>query len=105
MRASNELPKRVVWLELLASILDPDGAEAGPRFRLLRDFPWLYEQGWEIERWGLRRPESERSWASLRGPRFPFRAFPRVLFPPVVWLTQFVQTMRRPRAGVFVAYR
>src|SRR5437867_2513290 len=85
MPANGDLPKRVVCLELLASILQADGGEGGSRFRLIRDFPWLHEQGWQIERWGLRRPGSDGSWPSLRGPRFPFHAFPRVFFPPVVW--------------------
>jgi glycosyltransferase involved in cell wall biosynthesis len=105
MRA-RELPRRIVYLELLDSLLDADGGEGRARYRLARDFPWLFEEGWEIERWGLRRGRTGSSGApgSLRGFAFTFPAFPRVLLPVVVWTTQFVQSVLRPRAGVLVAY-
>jgi glycosyltransferase involved in cell wall biosynthesis len=104
MRATGELPKRIVHLQLLDSLFDLGMAERRVRTRLISDFPWLHEERWEIESWGLRRqPSRRRGNGFVRGPRFPFRAFPRVLLPPVVWLTQFAQTVRRPRAGVFVA--
>jgi glycosyltransferase involved in cell wall biosynthesis len=102
-----ELPRRVVYLELLDSLLDTDAGEGRARYRLGRDFPWLPGEGWEVERWGLRRSKRIPYAAeptSLRGPTFPLPAFPRVLLPVVVWATQFVRALLRPRAGIFVAY-
>jgi glycosyltransferase involved in cell wall biosynthesis len=105
MRA-RELPRKLIYLELLDSLLDVDGGEGRARYRLSRDFRWVFEEGWQIERWGLLR--SNRAYpskrGSLRGPRLPLRAFPRVLLPVVVWVTQFVQSLLRPRAGILVAY-
>ncbi|HYT79656.1 MAG TPA: glycosyltransferase family 4 protein [Actinomycetota bacterium] len=102
-----ELPRKIVYLEMIDSLLDPDGGEHRAVSGLTRDFPWLLDDGWEVERWGLRRGNgnpyaSEPS--SLRGPRFPLPAFPRVLLPAVVWVTQFFQSMRRSRAGIFFAF-
>lgn len=104
---SRELPKKVVYLELLDSLIDADGGQGRAHYRLGRDFPWLFSEGWEIERWGLRRRKTGASRVepgSLRGPTFPFLVFPRVLLPVVVWGLQFVQSLVRPRAGIFVAY-
>jgi glycosyltransferase involved in cell wall biosynthesis len=106
MRAT-ELPRRVVYLELFDSLLDRDGGEGRTRFNLVRDFPWAFEEGWEIERWGLRRgkPRPFRGDLSrVKGLTFRLPAFPRVLLPVVVWATQFVQAVLRPRAGILVAY-
>ena len=105
--AGRELPKKIIYLELLDSLLDADGGEGRVNYRLGRDFPWLYEEGWHMERWGLRRSKRipyTGEPRSLRGPTFPLLAFPRVLLPAVVWATHFVQSMRRPRAGILVAY-
>jgi glycosyltransferase involved in cell wall biosynthesis len=74
---------------------------------LARDFPWLFEGEWELERWGLRRSRtvsSRNGGDSLRGLAFPFPVFPRVLLPVVVWAVQFFQSVHRHRAGVLVAY-
>lgn len=101
------LPRRIVYLELLDSVVDADGGQGRARYRLARDFPWLFQEGWEIERWGLRRrktPDLPTTASDLRGFTFPFLAFPRVLLPVVVWATQFIQSLVRPRAGIFVAY-
>jgi glycosyltransferase involved in cell wall biosynthesis len=105
MRAK-ELPRKVVYLDLFNSLLEWDGGESRARGFLLRDFPWVFEEGWELERWGLRRRNSGRSGsepASLRGPTFPFLVFPRVLLPVVVWATHLVQSLLRPRAGILIA--
>jgi glycosyltransferase involved in cell wall biosynthesis len=105
MRA-RELPRRVVYLEEVNSLLDADGGEHRAISALAKDFPWLFDEGWEIERWGLRRSKRipyTREPSSLRGPTFPLSAFPRVLLPVVVWATHFIQALRRPRRGVFVA--
>lgn len=102
-----ELPRRIVYLELLDSLLDGDGGKSRAGYRLARDFPWVFEERWEVERWGLRRRRpgpSSSELSSLRGPWFPFPAFPRVLLPVVVWGTQFVQALVRPRAGILIAY-
>jgi glycosyltransferase involved in cell wall biosynthesis len=102
-----ELPKKIIYLDLINSLLDPDGGEHRARSGLAKDYPWLVEEGWEIERWGLRRAKSmpyTSEPSSLRGPTFPLPAFPRVLLPVVVWATHFVQSMRRPRAGIFIAF-
>jgi glycosyltransferase involved in cell wall biosynthesis len=104
---TRELAKKIVYLELLDSLIDGDAGESRARYRLARDFPWLLAEGWDIERWGLRRSKRipyTTEPRSLRGPTFPLPAFPRVLLPAVVWVTQFVQALRRPRAGVSVAY-
>jgi hypothetical protein len=50
-----ELPRKFVYLEMIDSLRDPDGGEHRAVSGLTRDFPWLIEDGWEIERWGLRR--------------------------------------------------
>jgi len=102
-----EIPRRVIYLELLDSLLDTDAGEGRARYRLGRDFPWLPREGWEVERWGLRRSKRIPYAAeptSLRGPTFPLQAFPRVLLPVVVWAAQLVRALLRPRAGIFVAY-
>ncbi len=102
-----ELPRNVVYLELLDSLLDWDGGEGRARYRLGRDFPWVFEESWGIERWGLRRPGPGPAGGELgrvRGPTFPLPAFPRVLLPVVVWGSQFIQSVLRPRAGILVAY-
>jgi glycosyltransferase involved in cell wall biosynthesis len=104
---TRELPKKIVYLELLDSLLDPDGGEGRTRYRLGRDFPWLLGEGWEVERWGLRRSKRipyTTEPRTLRGPTFPLPAFPRVLLPAVVWATQFVRALRRPRSGISLAY-
>jgi glycosyltransferase involved in cell wall biosynthesis len=107
MATSKGLPTRVIYLELIDSLLDADGGWGRAAFRLNRDFPWLFQEGWEIERWGLRRRtpgRSHRGANAVRGLTFPFPAFPRVLLPVVVWATQFVQSVLRPRAGIYLAY-
>jgi glycosyltransferase involved in cell wall biosynthesis len=104
---STELPRRFIYLEATDSLTDGDGGEHRAVSGLAKDFPWLTEEGWEVERWGLRRSKRlpyQREPSSLRGPTFPFLAFPRVLLPVVVWATHFVQALRRRRAGVFVAF-
>ena len=106
MRARN-LPERLIYLELIDSLMDPDGGESRARSYLARDFPWVFEEGWEIERWGLRRSKPgprETRVSSLRGPTFPLQAFLRVLLPGVVWATHFVHSLLRPQAGIIVAY-
>jgi glycosyltransferase involved in cell wall biosynthesis len=103
MRAK-ELPRKIVYLELIDSLMDLDGGESRARSYLSRDFPWVHQDGWEIERWGLRRSKSQRRMSSLRGLTFPLRPFPRVLLPVVVWATHFVQSLLRPRAGILLAY-
>lgn len=100
-------PGRVVYLELLDSLLSPDGGHSKARQRLFRDFPWMFTEGWNMERWGLRRRgagSTAEGLGSVRGITFPLRSFPRVLLPVVVWVTQFVQLMLRRRAGILIAY-
>ncbi len=104
MAGTEELPRRVVYLELMDSLLDADGGVGRAGYRLSRDFPWFFEEEWEIERWGLRRSGPRQSQHDVRGLTFPFPAFPRVLLPVVVWATQFVQSLLRPRAGIYIAY-
>jgi glycosyltransferase involved in cell wall biosynthesis len=107
-----QLPKKLIYLELFGSLLEADGGSARTDFHLRRDFPWIFEEGWTIEQWGLRRPRSTSTgaepWADgsgrFKGPTFPFPAFPRVFLPLVVWATQFVRILLHPRDGVFVAY-
>jgi glycosyltransferase involved in cell wall biosynthesis len=102
-----ELPRRVVYLEAIDSLVDSDGGEHRAISGLAKDFPWLFEEEWEIERWGLRRSKRipyTTEPSSLRGPTFPLPVFPRVLLPAVVWATQFIKALRRPRAGVFIAF-
>lgn len=102
-----ELPRRIVYLELTDSLIDSDAGEHRAQSGLARDFPWLVDEEWEIERWGLRRSRRipyVQEPRSLRGPTFPFPAFPRVLLPVVVWAYQVVQALLRPRAGVFFAF-
>ena len=105
--AANELPRKVIYLELIDSLMDRDGGESRARFYLAWDFPWLFADGWAIERWGLRRSKpgpSQSEVGAVRGLTFPLPAFPRLLLPVVVWATQFVQSVVRPRAGILVAY-
>jgi glycosyltransferase involved in cell wall biosynthesis len=101
-----QIPKTIVYLDWLGFLRDPGGEHV--RFNLRRDFPWIFEEDWAIERWGLRRAKrlsnGGRPWVSIRGPTFPFPAFPRVLLPLVQWTTYFFQGLLRPRAGIFVAY-
>jgi glycosyltransferase involved in cell wall biosynthesis len=102
-----ELPKKIIYMEMIDSLRDPDGGEHRAISGLTRDFPWLVEDGWEIERWGLRRGKGfpyGTEPTSLRGPRFSLPAFPRVLLPVVVWSTQFIQSMRRSRVGIYFAF-
>lgn len=106
MRRKERIRRRIVYLELLDPFFDSDGGSARVRSRIRRDFPWVSDEGWEIERWGLRgshRPPATEAMR-LRGIRMPFRVFPRVLLPVVVWVVQFVLSLRRPRAGIMIAY-
>jgi glycosyltransferase involved in cell wall biosynthesis len=107
-----EIPKTLVYLEALFSLTEAGGGAGRVHFRVRRDFPWIFEEPWVIERWGLRRAErhSARRQAggtqgnAVRGPRFPFPVFPRVFLLPVMWVTHLLQGLLRPRAGIFVAY-
>jgi glycosyltransferase involved in cell wall biosynthesis len=103
---TKELPRKIVYLAM-TDLVYPDGGESRVLYRLHRDFPWVFEEGWQIERWGLRRRNASTSGSGLslvRGLTFPFPVFPRVLLPVVVWATHFVQSALRPRAGILVAY-
>jgi glycosyltransferase involved in cell wall biosynthesis len=108
MRSHRPVPKRILYLELLDSVFDWDGGSSRARDRTGRDFPWMLDEGWEVERWGLRNshratPAGE-DLAPLRGFGLPFRIFPRALLPILVWIIQFVLALRRPRAGIMLAY-
>jgi glycosyltransferase involved in cell wall biosynthesis len=105
---TNRLPRRIVYLELLDSLFDRDGGSSRVLARIGRDFPWVMDEVWEIERWGLRNTRRESAPAHqsvrLRGFAFAFRVFPRVLLPVLVWIVQFVFAVRHPRTGIILAY-
>jgi glycosyltransferase involved in cell wall biosynthesis len=105
---NKKLPKKIVYLELLDSLFDRDGGSSRVHDRVGRDFPWMIDQEWEMERWGLRKtnrvvPSAGKS-VRLRGLPLASRVFPRVLLPVLVWAVQFIFAMRRPRAGIMLAY-
>lgn len=108
MKRQTPLPRKVLYLELLDSVFDLDGGSSRARGRIGRDFPWMLDEGWEMERWGLRNPHRATpagdDSAPLRGFALPFRVFPRALLPVLVWIIQFVLALRRPRAGTMLAY-
>lgn len=108
MKRRREIPRRLVYLELLDSMFDWDGGSSRAAGRIARDFPWTIDQEWEMERWGLRYPfrgtPPGGESVPLRGLALPFRVFPRVLLPMLVWMIQFVLALRRPRAGIMLAY-
>ena len=41
---------------VIESLLDGDGGENRARTYLARDFPWLFEGEWELERWAFGAP-------------------------------------------------
>lgn len=108
MGRNKALAKKIIYLELLDSLFDSDGGSSRARGRIRRDFPWILDEGWEMERWGLRNPHratpAGAGLVRLRGFRLPFRVFPRALLPVLVWIIQFVLALRRPRAGIMLAY-
>jgi glycosyltransferase involved in cell wall biosynthesis len=106
MNSGKPLPRKIVYLELLDSLLYLEGGSSRVLYRLRRDFPWALNEEWAVERWGLRpsRKRALHEGIRLRGWTLPFRAFPRVLLPVLVWGTQFVLVLLRPRAGIMVAY-
>lgn len=106
MGRNKPLPKKIIYLELLDSLFDQDAGSSRARARLRHDFPWIESDRWAIERWGLRNPKraSDDANVPLCGLTLPFRVFPRVLLPALVWITQFALALLRPRAGIMVAY-
>jgi glycosyltransferase involved in cell wall biosynthesis len=71
-----------------------------------RDFPWLLEEGWRLEYWGLR-PDNIRAAEDGRiifvGPRLPRRRLPLPVVAALAWATHFGLAFVRPRAGVVSA--
>jgi glycosyltransferase involved in cell wall biosynthesis len=108
MTRRKALPRRIVYLEFLESLLETDGGDYAMQYRMGNDFPWVLDGPWHIERWGIRTSRAARGngMVGLRGWTLPFpvRVLPRVLRPLLVWVTQFVLTLLRPRAGIMLAY-
>lgn len=107
LRRKKALPRKIVYLELLDSMFDGDGGSGRARSRIRREFPWVDDEEWEIERWGLQNPRRQAPKpdpAPLRGFALPFRVFPRVFLPVLVWIIQFVFGLVRPRTGIMVAF-
>lgn len=106
MRREKALPRRIVYLELLDSLLDDDGGTYGMHYRMALDVPWVLDEGWEIERWGLRRSRRAplADTIQFRGWALPFRLFPRPMLAGLVWATQFTFALLRPRAGIMLAF-
>lgn len=108
MSGKKTLPRRIVYLEFLESLLETDGGDHAMQYRMSNDFPWVLDGPWDIERWGIRASRAPRGngRVGLRGWTLPFpvRVLPRVLRPTLVWVTQFVLTLLRPRAGIMLAY-
>ncbi|MBW3578440.1 MAG: glycosyltransferase family 1 protein [Actinobacteria bacterium] len=99
------MTRTVVYLELLDPLLDADGGAARVRYRLRRDFPWVVEDGWKLERWGLWWSDHPPGGAERRrGLRLPRWFRPHHLLIPLAWLVHFVLAVRRPHTGVVVAY-
>ncbi len=90
---------------MVPSIDGPEELRAVVR-ELHRDFPWVIDQGWTVEFWGLRAAgtvvDASESFR-VRGPRLPVQRLPTPLRVLVAWTTHFFLTLGRSGAGILVA--
>jgi glycosyltransferase involved in cell wall biosynthesis len=102
---TKRLPKKIIYLELLDSLLEEDGGILGMQYRMALDVPWMIDEGWEIERWGLRRSKRRSSSETIRfrGWALPSR-LPHGILAGFVWATQFTLALLRPRSGIMLAF-
>jgi glycosyltransferase involved in cell wall biosynthesis len=99
-------PKRLISLELInPSLATPDG-RARLREKLDRDFPWLLEDRWQVEYWGIR-TDGVRSIQGDQivsvGPRLPRLELPRPAVIGLAWASHFFLAVARPPSGVVLS--
>jgi glycosyltransferase involved in cell wall biosynthesis len=99
-------PRKIVYLEMVAPLLDDPASRTKWLFWLDRDLPWAMTEGWTIEYWGLRTTRDRlRSWGQVwvRGPKLPFRRIPRVFIASLAWSYHFFMTLLGRPGRILVA--
>jgi glycosyltransferase involved in cell wall biosynthesis len=99
------LPRTIISLEVVTPSLERHNSDH-VRSELGRDFPWVLDEGWAVEYWGLRGPgprEAMDGRITTSGPRFPWLGAPLHVRVLCAWVVHLVLTLRRPGAGILVA--
>lgn len=101
------MTQTLVYLELTDAFLDRDQGASRMLYRISRDFPWVLEDGWELERWGVWPPAPRRSPSPAlvtRGPTLPVRRIPLPIVTLLAWVTHFVLMFFGRERKIVVAY-
>lgn len=99
-------PRKIVYLELVAPLLDDPASRSKWLFWLNRDLPWASQEGWTAEYWGLRSSgDRATSWGYLRvrGPKIPFRRVPWLIITTLMWSAHFFMALFGRRPGILLA--
>jgi glycosyltransferase involved in cell wall biosynthesis len=98
--------RKLAYAELVTPRLDLPASSTRALYWLSRDFPWLLDDGWNVEWWGVRtHPGGNDSSPRyrVRGPRLGLARLPWALLAPVAWISHFVMALRAPRSTIVMA--
>jgi phosphatidyl-myo-inositol dimannoside synthase len=96
--------RKFVYVELVTPRLDMPGSMTRSLHWLTRDFPWVMNEGWNVEWWGVR-THAGNAYAQIRvrGPRVPLGRLPWALLAPLAWFSHFTMALFAPRSTIVMA--